>query len=124
MSDFNMTREKAIKYAEAMKAKIQEKIEFFRLGNTHAPEVYYSDLAFLSAAISALREQEERRWIPVTERLPEPGERVLATDGGFVGEFYVNIRGQWQRYNVNDHSLLMALDILWWMPMPQPPKGE
>lgn len=185
-----MTREEAIKYAEAMKAKVQEKIEFFRLGHTHAPEVYYSDLAFLSTAISALREQEEResvwhdaqdtppqkpglyygkmddtdsmylcqyrdgvwtldaypetrmhvikwayynafvqeqeerRWIPVTERLPEPGERVLATDGGFVGELYVNSRGQWQRYNVNDHSLLMALDILWWMPLPQPPKEE
>ena len=119
-----MTREEAIKYAEAMKAKIQEKIEFFRLGHTNAPEVYYSDLAFLSAAISALREQEERRWIPVTERMPEKGERVLATDGGFVGEFYVNSRGQWQRYNVNDHSILMALDILWWMPIPEPPKGE
>ena len=73
-------------------------------------------------AVSALREQEQRRWIPVTERLPEQGERVLATDGGFVGELYVNSRGQWKRYNVNDHSLLMALDILWWMPMPQPPK--
>ena len=75
-------------------------------------------------AIDAIRAQEERWWIPVTERLPNPFERVLATDGGFVGEFYVNIRGQWQRYNVNDYSLLMALDILWWMPLPQPPKGE
>ena len=63
-----------------------------------------------------------QQWIPVTERLPEQGERVLATDGGFVGELYVNSRGQWKRYNVNDHSLLMALDILWWMPMPKPPK--
>lgn len=78
----------------------------------------------LSMAVAAIREQEERRWVPVTERLPEPGERVLATDGGFVGELYVNSRGQWQRYNVNDHSLLMALDILWWMPLPEPPKGE
>ena len=64
------------------------------------------------------------RWIPVTERLPEQGERVLATDGGFVGELYINSFGQWQRYNVNHHSLLMALDILWWMPLPKPPKGE
>ena len=79
---------------------------------------------FKKMEVAALREQEERRWIPVTERLPEQGERVLATDGGFVGELYVNSRGQWKRYNVNDHSLLMALDILWWMPMPQPPKGE
>ena len=73
---------------------------------------------------SAVLEQEERRWIPVTERLPKCGERVLATDGGFVGEFYINKRGQWQRYNVNDSSLLMALDILFWMPLPEPPKED
>ncbi len=86
---------------------------------------YYPNIKLreaLNMAISALREQEERRWIPVTERLPEPGERVLATDGGFVGELYVNSRGQWQRYNVNDYSLLMALDIILWMPLPEPPK--
>ena len=65
-----------------------------------------------------------RRWIPVTERLPECGKRVLATDGGFVGEFYINKRGQWKRYNVNDYSLLMALDILFWMPLPEPPKED
>lgn len=61
-------------------------------------------------------------WIDVEERLPTPGERVLATDGAFVGEMYINNKGQWQRYNVNSHSLLMALDILWWMPLPEPPK--
>lgn len=65
-----------------------------------------------------------QRWIPVEERLPEQGERVLATDGGFVGEFYINSRGQWQRYNVNNYTLLMALDILWWIPLPKPPKEE
>ena len=65
-----------------------------------------------------------QEWISVDDRLPEQGERVLATDGGFVGELYVNSRCQWQRYNVNDHSLMMSLDILWWMPLPEPPKGE
>lgn len=69
-------------------------------------------------------ENEEPRWISVKDRLPEQGERVLATDGEFVGELYVNSRCQWQRYNVNDHSLMMSLDILWWMPLPEPPKGE
>ena len=64
-------------------------------------------------------------WVSVDEKLPEPGERVLATDCGFVGEFYINERGQWQRYNVNCHVLLMALDILYWMPLPAPPgKGN
>ena len=63
-------------------------------------------------------------WVSVDERLPEPGERVLATDCGFVGEFYINKRGRWQRYNVNCSELLMALDILYWMPLPAPPEGE
>ena len=68
-------------------------------------------------------------WISVEDRMPEPGERVLATDCGFVGEFYINKRGKWQRYNVNCSELLMALDILYWMPLPaspdcRPPEGE
>ena len=63
-------------------------------------------------------------WVSVEERLPEPGERVLATDCGFVGEFYINKRGEWQRYNVNCFELLMALDILYWMPLPEPPAKE
>ena len=63
-------------------------------------------------------------WVSVDERLPEPGERVLATDCGFVGEFYINKRGKWQRYNVNCSELLMALDILYWMPLPKSPKED
>ena len=60
-------------------------------------------------------------WVSVYDRLPEPGERVLATDCGFVGEFYINKRRKWQRYNVNCSELLMALDILYWMPLHAPP---
>ena len=71
---------------------------------------------------STLTPQNE--WVSVDERLPEPGERVLATDCGFVGEFYINKRGKWQRYNVNCSELLMALDILYWMPLPAPPEKE
>ena len=64
---------------------------------------------------------QPNEWVSVYDRLPEPGERVLATDCGFVGEFYINKRGKWQRYNVNCSELLMALDILYWMPLPAPP---
>ena len=63
-------------------------------------------------------------WVSVYDRLPEPGERVLATDCGFVGEFYINKRGKWQRYNVNCSELLMALDILYWMPLPKSQKKD
>ena len=117
-----MTREEAIRILDPETAvETLSKIEYYGgfRGRAKAAQALY-DTCIL--AVSALREQEERRWIPVTERLPECGKRVLATDGGFVGEFYINKRGQWQRYNVNDSSLLMALDILFWMPMPEPPK--
>lgn len=63
-----------------------------------------------------------RRWIPCSERMPNPGERVLATDGSFVGEMYIGKRGEWRRYNVTYIEDLIALDILWWMPLPEPPK--
>ena len=109
-------------------------IDWFRCyGHMDKPipyDVLVTDIQAMVAVGAANLQQNDNRaaiaqqWISVTERSPEQGERVLATDGGFVGEFYVNSSGQWKRYNVNDHSLLMALDILWWMPMPQPPKEE
>ena len=33
-------------------------------------------------------------------------------------------RDNYARYNVNDSALMMALDILWWMPLPELPKEE
>ena len=103
---------------------VEQAISHFWYGVSHdifsEPVTTYAKLA-----IEALKKENGatlQEWISVDDRLPEQGERVLATDGGFVGELYVNSRYQWQRYNVNDHSLLMALDILWWMPLPEPPK--
>lgn len=107
-------------------------IDWFRCyGHMDKPipyDVLVTDIQAMDSVDSANLQQNDncaaiaQQWIPVKERLPEPGERVLATDGGFVGELYINSFGQWQRYNVNHHSLLMALDILWWMPLPEPPK--
>lgn len=118
-----MTREEAINYAEAIKAKTQEKIEFYRRGNTHAPEVYYSDLAFLSAAISALMEQDERRWVPVEERLPQNYISVLvyiptAEPLPMVHEAYIGGDGEWHSsvfYGIENE------DVTHWMPMPKTP---
>lgn len=86
---------------------------------------HYDGLDEVNEACRMGMEALERfRWIPCSERMPEPGKRVLATDGGFVGEMYINKRGQWQRYNVANHEDLMALDILWWMPLPEPPEEK
>ena len=76
-------------------------------------------------AVAALREQEERRWIPVTERLPEADVAVLARcfyreswrtlvchkSKRNAGEWYTNVAGQW-------------VQVTHWMPLPEPPKEE
>ena len=43
------------------------------------------------------------KWISVKARLPNPGERVIATNGYFVGEAYTYIGAQFQR-QVMPHS--------------------
>jgi hypothetical protein len=59
----------------------------------------------------------ERRWIPVTERLPDEGERVLVFDKAFLqpemGTYYST--DGW----VGDE--IASLDPSHWMPLPAPP---
>jgi hypothetical protein len=50
--------------------------------------VQYSLVQAIIADMPTLTPPNE--WVSVYDRLPEPGERVLATDCGFVGEFYIN----------------------------------
>ena len=59
-------------------------------------------------------------WVCVEERLPEPGERVLAANGSFVGEAYLASNGAWMRHD----GFPWKVDC--WMPMPdrRPPEGE
>ena len=52
----------------------------------------------LTAENAALREKVPQ-WISVEERRPEPGKRVLATDGVFVGEAYRTSADTWRRYD-------------------------
>ena len=58
-------------------------------------------------------------WVSVEERLPEPGERVLAANGSFVGEAYMASNGAWMRHD----GFPWEVDA--WMPMPdrRPPGG-
>lgn len=74
--------------------------------------------------ISALREQEQRRWIPVAERLPQNYISVLVYTpkaGLFplVHEAYIGDDGEWHSsvfYGIENE------DVTHWMPMPEPPK--
>lgn len=67
--------------------------------------------------------REKQRWIPVTERLPAEGERVLAaTEGVFSGEAYLSCEGIWMRsYGVVWVSLV-DMPVTHWMPLPGAPE--
>ena len=59
-------------------------------------------------------------WIPVTERLPEEGERVLAWDNGFkeseMATYYA--RDGW------GGEVIASLNVTHWMPLPAPPTSS
>lgn len=74
-------------------------------------------------AVAALREKEERRWIPVTERLPQNYISVLvyiptAEPLPMVHEAYIGDDGEWHSsvfYGIENE------DVTHWMPMPKTP---
>lgn len=67
----------------------------------------------LSMAVAALREQEERRWIPVTERLPDIGKDVLiySKEDGVDVDYYGG-------------DMFGYCNVTHWMPLPEPPKED
>lgn len=75
-------------------------------------------------AISAL---ERDRWIPVTEKLPEPKTEVMAAfDDGAVCSLWQN----WQNDTLDPFTYTVddffgpTHDVTHWRPLPEPPKEE
>ena len=114
---YSMTREEAIRILDPeTTGEALAEIEYYNgfSGNTAAVQAV-SDACIL--AISALREQEERRWIPVTERFPDkPMECLVYNKRGEGGDYDIAYYGQ--------GSYLRYSDSTYWMPLPKPPKGE
>ena len=78
----------------------------------------------LTAENAALREKVPQ-WISVEERRPEPGKRVLATDGVFVGEAYRTSADTWRRYDGIAMRDCLGSIVTHWMPLPEAPEeGE
>lgn len=69
----------------------------------------------------------KQEWIPVTERLPEKGQEVLAYRGDFRGEMmntYTYLgSGNWE----DDYGYRGSAEhegLTHWMPLPEPPETE
>ena len=59
-------------------------------------------------------------WVSVEDAVPDPGVRVLAANGSFVGEAYMASNGTWMRHD----GFPWEVDA--WMPMPgrRPTEGQ
>lgn len=60
-----------------------------------------------------------QRWIPVTERLPEPFEVVLVYDNidKYVSDAYMTIHQEWV-------GIRAKRDVTHWMPLPEAPGDQ
>lgn len=76
-----MTNDEAIKW-------LSDELMFLERPNVNKGSGLEKKIAVCRMAIDAIREQEERRWIPATERLPDIGRtitmviRTKNADGG------------------------------------------
>lgn len=75
----------------------------------------------------------ERKWIPVTEALPEEDEEVLVTvhfDGtkdvkpSTYVETASQISGSWFSYSDDWNASRNRYHVIAWMPLPEPWRGE
>ena len=64
-------------------------------------------------------------WVSVEDAVPDPGERVLATDGIFVGEAYRTSADSWHRHTGFPwRDGVTGRTVKYWMLLPAPPKKE
>lgn len=129
-----MTREEAIRILdpETTREALAE-IEYYGgFSGREAVTLAISDALFL--AIAALREQEQRRWIPVTERLP----KLIPCSAGTGYSEAVNVLtsgrkvitaiwdgtdwiGSFRFWDAEREEITHWTPVL--LPLPEPPKG-
>lgn len=130
-----MTREEAIRILDPeTTGEALAEIEYYNgfSGNTAAVQAV-SDACIL--AVSALREQEERRWIPVAERLPKlipcragtaysEAVNVLTSDRKVITAIWdgTDWIGPFRFWDAEGEEITHWAPVL--LPLPEPPKED
>ena len=67
---------------------------------------------------------DEMKWIPVSERLPDVGDRCLCNvkSLAFPGSFYQALL-KYDKFGFIE-GCIYTDDVTHWMPLPEPPKEE
>ena len=107
----------------AMK-KIREYMEDFPNASTR--------LATCRSILSMLEDENQiptltqpNEWVSVEDAAPDPGERVLATDGIFVGEAYRSSANSWFRHTGFPwRDGVTGRTARFWMSLPAPPDKD
>ena len=121
-----MTREEAIKILDVnnTSAKELEMIKNYK-GFNGREAIFMALKDACLMAVAAFREQEERRWIPVEDRLPGKYQTVV---GGCKDNPFSKYTEAIVCWNGKGWVFLYAqryvTNVTHWMPLPEPPKEE
>ena len=77
----------------------------------------------IEMAISALEKQEQDRWIPVTERLPEEDCSCRVTEGDFKSVFdcyWSNHKKQFEFWSYYNDCYMPITNVTAWKPIEEP----
>lgn len=116
-----MTIDEAIKVLE----RAEGYIGIHYINGVEDPYINPCLLKSIDFAISALREQEQWRWIPVTERLPEKNDQwvlCLCVSGAIEVLKFDYTMWNWDAQYPG--RCYMENYVTHWMPLPELPKGE
>lgn len=106
--------------ADALKEKFEDILD-----RTYTDDYAKGFVAGLYAALNMPTLTPPNEWVSVEDAAPDPGERVLATDGIFVGEAYRSSANSWFR-----HTGFLWRDgvtgrtVRFWMSLPAPPDKD
>ena len=126
-----MTRDEAIKVLE----RAEGYIGIHYINGVEDPYINPCLLKAIDFAVAALREQEERRWIPVTERLPKlipcragtaysEAVNVLTSDRKVITAIWDGTGwiGPFRFWDADGEEITHWTPVL--LPLPEPPKED